>query len=120
MAKSKLPRMQHLSWKLLCESWRINFITEHRVTEMMKMHPNLVGPSAVQPALDETRPITGANDAILGFGRASTMACCCAHSLSVHWMASNFLYNYAAWLAQFSSYERKINLLHRAVCELPG
>src|SRR5436190_1566117 len=47
MAKFKLPRMQHLSWKILCKARRIDFIAEHRMTEMMKMHADLVSPSAV-------------------------------------------------------------------------
>jgi hypothetical protein len=47
MAKSKFPRMQHLSREILCESRRVDFVAKHWVTEMMKMHANLMGPSAV-------------------------------------------------------------------------
>ena len=39
--------MQHLSRKILCEPRRIDFIANHWVTEMMKMHANLMSPSAV-------------------------------------------------------------------------
>jgi hypothetical protein len=47
MVKSKLPSMQHLSRKIPCEVRRVDFIAKDRVTEMMKMHANLMGPSAV-------------------------------------------------------------------------
>ena len=46
MAKSKLPRVQHLSRKILCGAC-IDFVAEHGMTEMMKMHANLMGPSGV-------------------------------------------------------------------------
>src|ERR1700730_15169353 len=72
MTKSKLPRMQHLSRENLCEPRRIDFITEQRETEMMEMHANLMSPSAVQPAFDQSGPIARPNGAILGFGCAST------------------------------------------------
>ena len=47
MTKSKLPRVQHMSRKILCQARRIDLIAEHRVVQMMKMHANLMGPSAV-------------------------------------------------------------------------
>jgi hypothetical protein len=46
MAKTKLPCVQHLSRKILC-SVRIDFVAEHGMTEMMKMHANLMSPSGV-------------------------------------------------------------------------
>ncbi len=52
MTKAKLPGMQHLPRKFLRDFWRINFVAQHRVTEVMKMHANLVGPAAVQSTLD--------------------------------------------------------------------
>jgi len=70
MPKAKLPGMQHLPREFLRELWRINFVAQYRVTEMMKMHANLVGSAAVQSALDQTHFARGANDAILGHGRA--------------------------------------------------
>ena len=57
MPKSKFPCVQHLTEKILCGAG-INFITDHRMAEMMKVYPNLMGPSAVQPAFNETGPIT--------------------------------------------------------------
>ena len=47
MAKSKLPRMQHLPVEIICEARRVNFVAKHWVTEVMKMHANLMGPSAM-------------------------------------------------------------------------
>ena len=52
MMEAQFPRMQHLAWEIFRKARRINFIAEDRVTEMMKMHPNLMGASAVQPALN--------------------------------------------------------------------
>jgi len=70
MAKSNFPGVQHLSWEIFYQAHRINFIAQHRVTDMMKMHPDLVSPSTVQPALNQARLISRAQDAIFGFGRA--------------------------------------------------
>jgi hypothetical protein len=111
--------MQHLSRKILCDTRAIEFIAKHRVTEMMKMHAYLMGPSAVQPAFDQTGPNTRPNDAILGFGRASAQSRR-AHLLPVDWMSSDFFFDYSNRLAQSSSYQRKINLLHRTVSKLLG
>jgi len=52
MTKAKLPRVQHLARKIFCKPRAINFIAEHGMTEMMKMHANLMSASAVQPAFD--------------------------------------------------------------------
>ncbi len=52
MMEAELPRVQHLAREISCEARRINFIAEHGMTEMMKMHANLMGASAVQPALN--------------------------------------------------------------------
>src|SRR4051794_17670433 len=101
MTKSKLPRMQHLSRKMLCETRRIDFIAEHRVTEMMKMHANLMSPSGVLPAFDQACLIGWANYAIIGFGRASTEGRR-AHSFSVDWMPTDSFFDHTSWLAQFS------------------
>ncbi len=70
MAKSNFPGVQHLSREIFRQACCINFIAQHRVTDMMKMNPDLVSPSTVQPALDQARLIPSAQDAILGFGRA--------------------------------------------------
>ena len=52
MTKAKLPPVQHLARKIFRKSRAINFIAEHGMTEMMKMHANLMSASAVQPAFD--------------------------------------------------------------------
>ncbi|KAF5407107.1 MAG: hypothetical protein Udaeo2_28030 [Candidatus Udaeobacter sp.] len=117
MVKSKLPSMQHLSRKILCETRCVDIIAEHRVTEMMKMHTNLMSPSAVQPAFDQTGALARLNDSILGFSRASAQSRR-AHSLPVDWMSSDFFFDYSSRLAQSSSHQRKINLLHRTVSKL--
>ena len=71
MTKSNFPGVQHLSWEIFRQARRINFIAQHRVTDMMKVHPDLVSPSTVQPALDQARLISCAQDAIFGFGYAT-------------------------------------------------
>ena len=119
MAKSKLPGMQHLSRKILRETRCVDIIAEHRVTEMMKMHANLMSPSAVQPTFNETGALARPNDAKLGFGRASAQNRR-AHSLPVDWMASDLFFDYSSRLAQSSRHQRKINLLHRTVSKLHG
>ena len=71
MEKSNFVRVQHLSCEIFHQTRRINLIAQHRVTDMMKMHPDLVSPSTVQPALDQARLISAAQDAIFGFGYAT-------------------------------------------------
>ncbi len=70
MAKSNFPGVQHLAWETFCQARCINFITQHRMADMVKMHPDLVGAPTVQPALDQARLVPRAQDAIFGFGRA--------------------------------------------------
>jgi hypothetical protein len=71
MVKSDFPGVQHLAWEIFRQARRINFIAQHRVTDMMKVHPDLVSSSAVQPALDQARLISSAQDAIFGLGYAT-------------------------------------------------
>ena len=117
MAKSNFPGVQHLAWETFCQVRCINFITQHRVTNMMKMHANLMGASAMQPALDKTRLISRTNDAILRFGRASAREGH-AHSLPMDGMSSDFFFDQAGLFPQFSGDERKVNLFDRAFCKL--
>jgi len=70
MLKPEFPGMQHLARIIFRQFQRINFVAEHRVTEMMKVDANLMGASGMQLALDQTHFTRGANDAILGFRRA--------------------------------------------------
>jgi hypothetical protein len=111
--------MQHLSRKILCETRRIDFVAKHWVTEVMKMHANLMGPSTVQPALDKSGPLTRPNDAILSFSRPSAHSSR-AHSLSMDWMPSDLFFDHTSWLAQLSGDECEIDLLYTARGELPG
>ena len=52
MLEAQFPRVQHLPRKIVRTAWRINFIAEDGMTEMMKMHANLMGASTVQAALN--------------------------------------------------------------------
>jgi len=54
MTESKLPSMQHLARKIFDQAYSIDFVTEDRMTQTMKMHANLVRASAVQLAFQET------------------------------------------------------------------
>src|SRR6266550_3024838 len=85
---------------------------------MMKMHTNLMGASAIQPAFDQARLIPRANDAVLSFGRSSPRRSH-THSLSMHGVPANFFFDHARLFAQFSGDERKINLFDPPLCKLP-
>jgi hypothetical protein len=52
MMEAQLPRVQHLAREILRQMRCIDFVAEHRVAEMMKVHANLMGASAMQPALN--------------------------------------------------------------------
>src|ERR1700736_5663966 len=47
MLKAKLPGVQHLAGDILGKLWRIDFISHHGMTEMMKMNSNLMSAAAV-------------------------------------------------------------------------
>src|SRR6266545_3781456 len=119
MAESNFPGVQHLSREIFCEARRINFIAQHRVTDMMKMHPDLVSPSTVQTALDQARMISRAEDAIFGFGRAPAYWGD-GHSLSMDRMPADLFFDCARLFAQFPRDKREVNLLDYALGKLSG
>ena len=71
MLKPEFPSMQHLARIIFRQFRRINFVAEHRVTEMMKVDANLMGASGMQLALDQTHVASGTDHAILGFRDAT-------------------------------------------------
>lgn len=103
--------MQHLPRKIFRNARRINFVAEHGVTEMMKMNADLMGASAVQPALNQTCLLAGADYPILGLSRPSAHGSH-LHSLSMDRMSSDFFFDYPGRLKQFSRDKREINLFH--------
>jgi len=52
MTEAELPRVQHLTREIFRNARRINFVAEHGMSEMMKVHANLMGAPGVQPAFD--------------------------------------------------------------------
>jgi len=52
MGEAELPRVQHLARKLFRRLGSVNFVAEHRMTEMMQVHTDLVGATGVQFAFD--------------------------------------------------------------------
>ena len=101
MAKSNFPGVQHLSREIFRQARRIDCIAQHWVTDMVKMHPDLMSPSTVQPALDQARLISRAQDAIFGLSCAS-MQGSHAHPLSVDRMSPDFFFDRARLFAQFT------------------
>ena len=117
MAKTQFPRMQHLSREILCQARRINFIAQHRMTEMVKMHTNLMRASAMQSAFDQARLVPCANDAVFSFSCATTWRSD-AHALSMCRVSPDFFFDYACLFAQLPGDEREINLLDYALGKL--
>jgi hypothetical protein len=89
------------------------------MTEVMEVHPDLVGPAAVQDAFDEADLVAGTKDAILGF-RGAALASRDAHPLAVHGMARDGFVDHSGLLPQNSGNERQINLCHRPRGKLAG
>ena len=54
MNKTQFPGVKHLARKISSALAAVKFVTEHRMTEMVKMDADLVGASAVDRAFDET------------------------------------------------------------------
>ena len=72
MLEAKFPGVQHLARKSLCESAAVNFITQDRMTEMMKMNADLMGAAAVKSAFHQTQLARGSDDAVFGLGRTTS------------------------------------------------
>jgi len=117
MAKTQFPRMQHLSREILCQARRINFIAQHRMTEMVKMHTNLMRASAMQSAFDQARLVPCANDAVFSFSCATTWRSD-AHALSMCRVSPDFFFDYACLFAQLPGDEHEINLFDYALGKL--
>lgn len=71
MTKTELRRVQHLAGKIFGESRPVDFVTQHWITKMMQMHPNLVCATTVQSAFNQTRLLARTKNAIFSFGRAT-------------------------------------------------
>ena len=71
VTKTELPCVQHLAGKIFSEPRRVDFVTQHRITKMMQMHPNLMCAATVQFAFNQTRLLARAKNAIFSFGRAT-------------------------------------------------
>ncbi len=69
MFESELPRVQHLPRQLLDSFRSVNLVAQNRVTEVMKMHTDLVGPTTVDAAFHQTGMIPFPRDSVLGPGR---------------------------------------------------
>lgn len=54
MAKAQFPGVQHLARRIPSALAAVKFVTEHRMTDMVKMDADLVGPPGVDRAFDET------------------------------------------------------------------
>ena len=66
MRETKLPGMQHLTGKIFRQLRRVNFVADHRVTEMMQVHADLMSASTMQDALDQTHLSAGAQHFVFG------------------------------------------------------
>ena len=84
---------------------------------MMQMHPNLMCAATVQRAFNQTRLLARAKNAIFSFGVATAWRTH-AHSLSIHRMSSDFIFDYARLFPQFPSDQGEINLFYCACGEL--
>ena len=67
MLKPEFPCVQHLSLMFPGGFRSVDFVSQHRVTNVMQMHPNLMGASTVQFALHETHFATTSQHAIICF-----------------------------------------------------
>ena len=117
MLKAQFPGMEHLPREIFREFRAVNFIAENRMTEMMKVHTDLMRPSAVQFAFDQTDLIGRTHDAILRL-RGATALGPDRHSLSMHRVTSDFFFNGPCAFPQLSGDEREINLFYAAPCKL--
>jgi hypothetical protein len=117
VTEAELPRMQHLSWKMFCQAWGVNFIAQNGMTQVMEMHADLMCASAVKPAFKETRLVIRTKNAVFRPGLAAARRTD-AHSLPMNRMSPDFLFDYACLFSQFPCDQREINLFDGAFGEL--
>ena len=118
MLEAQFPSVQHLPRKSFGLLFAVDLVAENWMAKMLKVHPHLMCPAAVQPAFDQTHLIRRTQNAIFCL-RCAAASGCSRHSLSIYRMTSNFLFNSSRALPQLSRNEREINLLYRARSELP-
>src|SRR5260370_11248215 len=117
MLKTQFPGVKHLSRKIFRVLRAVYFITENRMTEMMKVHTDLMRPPAVQFAFDQADLIRRAHDPIFRL-RCATAPGRDRHSLPMDRMTSDFLLNRSRALAQLSRHDSQIDLLDGTRCKL--
>jgi hypothetical protein len=88
MTKGELPGVEHLARIIAGAFAAVQFVAEDGMAEVMEVHPDLMGPAAVQNAFDQADLVAGTNYSIFGF-RGAALASCDAHPLAVHWMAGD-------------------------------
>lgn len=119
MAKGELPGVQHLARVIAGAFAAVELVAQDGMAEVMEMHPDLVGPAAVQGAFDETDLVAGTKNAIFGF-RGAALAARDAHPLAMDGMPRDGFVDDARSLAQDSGDEREINFRHCSRGELAG
>ena len=71
VTEAELPCVQHLPRKIVGEPRRVNFVAQHRMTEMVQVHTDLMCAATVQSAFNQTSLFARTKNAILSFGRAT-------------------------------------------------
>ena len=117
MLKAQFPGVEHLSRESFGVFRAINFIAENWMTEMMKVHTDLMRPPGVQFAFDQAHLIRRTDDAIFRLRRAAALGGD-RHSLSMCRVASDFLFNDSRVFPQLSRHKCEINLLYRPCLKL--
>ena len=119
MTKGELPGVQHLARIIAGAFAAVKLVAQDGMAEVMEVHPDLVGPAAVQDAFDEADLVAGTKNAILGF-RGAALASRDAHPLAVHGMTRDGFVDDSRSLAQDSSDEGEIDFRHRPRGKLAG
>ncbi len=120
MIKREFPRVQHLSWIISGPPpSRVNAVPQNGMAEMLKVHTNLVRPSAVKATLDQARSLSAAENTKIRPRLAPAFPRHC-HSCPVNTMPSDGKINRSCILPQSSSDEREINFFDCARGELFG
>src|SRR5205814_10225436 len=118
MLEAQFPSVQHLPRKSFGLLFAVDLVAENWMAKMLKVHPHLMCPAAVQPAFDQTHLIRRTQNAIFCL-RCAAASGCSRLSLSNYRMTSNFLFNSSRALPQLSRNDREVTILYRALCGLP-
>jgi hypothetical protein len=117
MSESQLPRVEHLPREIAGAFPRVRPVPKHRVSEVEKMHPDLVSAPAVNPAFDKAGVGRLGGHSIFRL-RGAAARCRGRHPCAVHGMTRNRRIDESGFFAKPAGDQSEINFIDTATGKL--